>query len=851
MRVALPIDPRLAEIVDKVRAGNLVLVAEPGAGKTTRVPAALLEAGVAGNAQIIVLEPRRLAARLAARFVADECGEKVGERVGYQVRFENVASARTQVLFATEGILTRKLASDPSLRDVRVVVLDEFHERHLHADIALALLRRLQQKSRPDLRIVVMSATLEAERVAAFLDAPVLFAEGKRFDVAQEYLDKVDDRPIFDQVASRARQLLARGIDGDVLVFLPGANEIRRSLETCAQLTDAFGVDIVPLHGDLTPAEQDRAIRLQNRRKIILSTNVAESSVTIQGVVGVVDAGLARVAAHSPWSGFPKLELRKISRASAIQRAGRAGRVRAGFCVRLYTKHDFDTRPMHDAPEIARMDLAETALSLHSLGEPDLFSFPFFENPPDASLRAASDLLHRLGAVHKNGELTELGARMHKLPLHPRAARLVIEADARGAALRGATVAALLGEKDVLAKSRAHFGTRRQEAADVTVTDSDVVARVELLEELEGSGGGFGRARDLGMDGAAASAVLRARDQILRILRPARDFTGSLEDEEEALQIASLAAFPDRVASRVRANSPQIIFALGGGGKIAEESGVKEASLIVAMDADENRGEALVRMASAVKPDWLLELFTDDIEERVVTRFDEAKERVECVTSLAYGNVVLEEKKRMDIRSPEVSACLGDALFTRGLKHLCDEDAFDAFLDRTRFVHEADETFPKFDDELLRTATREFCEGAGSVADLRGLDFLEFLRNTKLTASERGRLDRAAPGKITLPGGRGVKVHYEPGKPPWIESRMQDFFGMKEGPRVADGRVPLVLHLLAPNHNAVQITTDLAGFWDKHYPAIRKELMRQYPRHSWAEDPRTATPPDPNARRRR
>ena len=384
----LPIDPLLPGIADALRASpSLVVEAPPGAGKTTRVPRALLEAGLAGDGEVVVLEPRRLAARLAARRVAAEMGERVGDTVGYQVRFEEVAGPRTRLRYVTEGLLTRRLLSEPTLPRVGAVVLDEFHERHLAGDLALAWLRRLQLGARPDLRLVAMSATLDAGPVARYLAAPQVRSEGRLFEVEVEYLSPAEaartEVRLEQRVATAVRRLVSEAPEGDVLVFLPGAAEIRRAREACEPVAQSAGLEVLPLHGDLPPEEQDRAVEPGPRRKVILSTNVAETSITIEGVTAVVDSGLARVASHSPWSGLPRLEVRKVSRASAAQRAGRAGRVRPGRALRLYTRHDHDSRPEFDAPEVRREDLAETVLALAALGAgPD---FSWLEPPPAAA----------------------------------------------------------------------------------------------------------------------------------------------------------------------------------------------------------------------------------------------------------------------------------------------------------------------------------------------------------------------------------------------------------------------------------------------------------------------------------
>ncbi len=390
---SLPIDVVVPQVLEALRSRDaLVLEAPPGAGKTTRVPTAILDSGLAGSKEIVVLQPRRLATRLAATRVADERGERAGGTIGYQVRFEDVTGPKTRVRFVTEGLLTRRLVSDPTLKDVGVVVLDEFHERHLAGDLALSMIRRLQKTARPDLKLVVMSATLDAAPIAKWLDdAPSLRSEGRRFEVTTEFLERPDERPLEEQVLAALKRLVQAGLDGHVLVFLPGASEIRRAQQTCADFAERQQLDVYVLHGDLSAAEQDRALAKSDRRKVILSTNVAETSVTIEGVAAVIDSGLARVAAHSPWTGMPTLKVAKVSKASATQRAGRAGRTRAGTCLRLYTRGDFEGRPATDAPEIRRLDFTESALALRAMGVTDVRGFPSSRRPcPRPSMRPSN-----------------------------------------------------------------------------------------------------------------------------------------------------------------------------------------------------------------------------------------------------------------------------------------------------------------------------------------------------------------------------------------------------------------------------------------------------------------------------
>jgi ATP-dependent helicase HrpB len=756
--MTLPIAPLLPEAVSALRQhAALVVEAPPGAGKTTALPPALL---AAFPGEVVVLEPRRLAARLAARRVADELGEEVGRTVGWKVRFEDVGGPTTRLRYVTEAVLVRRMLSEPMLPGVAAVVLDEFHERHLHGDLALALARRLM----PRLKVVVMSATLAAEPVLAYLGgAARVRSEGRAFPVAIEHAADAD-------VASAIRRLMP--LDGDVLVFLPGAAEIARARAACATL----GVDLAQLHGDLPAAEQDRAVRPGPRPKVILSTNVAESSVTIPGVVAVVDSGLARVASHSPWTGLPTLRVAKISQASAAQRAGRAGRTRAGRCLRLYSRHDLETRPAADVAEVRRADLAEAALLLHAAGVPDLAAFPWLEPPSADAVEAAEALLARLGAV-REGALTDVGRRLLAYPLHPRLGRLMLDAEARGVADEAALACALLGERPIEGGA------------------------VDLLERMEQARGD--------------PAVERARKQIARTIRRGP----RSKDPDGDLRQAILAAFPDRVARR---RGREVVLSGGGSAELAGD-----AAWVVAVEAEERRTGAsrrvLVRTASRIEPDWLLDGVT---EERELGWNDRAG-RVEVVARLRYDQLVLDES-----RGPPGpgDAAAASQLLLRAARARPVEPAVERWLARVRFVarHAPALTPPDVDAVLA-----ELCRGASALDELGGL--LDALR-ARLTPAQHRLVAEMAPERIALPGGRAPVVDYADA--PAITSRLQDFFGLTRTPTVAGGRVPLVLHLTAPSGRDVQVTSDLDGFWSRHYPAVRRELMRRYPKHKWPEDPR-------------
>jgi ATP-dependent helicase HrpB len=861
--VTLPIDEVVPEIVGRVRSeGALVLQAPPGAGKTTRVPAALLDAGVEGK--VVVLEPRRLAARLAARRVAEERGERVGETVGYEVRFERSVSAATRLEFLTEGILTRRLLSDPEQRGVGAVVLDEFHERHLQGDLALALLERLRRTARPELRIVVMSATLDALPVAAFLGARVVTSAGRQFAVEVTHASEPDARPLEAQVASAIRDLLRQGTRGDILVFLPGAAEIRRAMERAESLASEANLLLVPLHGDLSPDQQDLALRPAGKQKVIFSTNVAETSVTIEGVEAVIDSGLARVAKHDPWSGRPSLDVAKISRASAAQRAGRAGRLGPGRALRLFTKGDFDTRPEHDPPEILRADLAETALALRAAGIGDASEVKWLDAPPRQALLGAEQLLFRLGAIDERGRLTDEGRKMQRFALPPRLAKLLVESAKRGAPRAGSIVAAMLAEgRDVYARSWDAPGEART-GADET---SDLLVRLADLERVSEGGFDRGRARQLGLDVGAASAVMKGAEQYARLAGAGRWDEISETERDDAVRRAVLAAFPDRVAKRRQeargsrlGGSREIVLSTGGTASLAETSVVRTAPWLVAVEAGDRshpsareKRQTRVWMASAIEPDWLIDLFPGAVEEKLDVTWSSEHERVEAFERLVYDRLVLDERPAGSRADDAAASLLADKALAAGVAVFAGGDAFGKLSERLAFVaREAPDLAGRAGLEPLDAARLgpllvASLSGKRSFAEIRAASLLDEIR-AAIGFSKLARLDELAPEQVTLGGGRKVKVHYEPGKPPWIESRLQDFFGSSETPKVLSGRVSLVLHLLAPNGRDVQVTTDLGGFWARTYPDVRNELMRRYPRHAWPSDPLKASPPAPRSR---
>lgn len=828
----LPIDPLLPSIVARLREeGALVLEAPPGAGKTTRVPRALLDAGEDG--EIVVLEPRRLAARLAARRVAEELGERVGDTIGYTVRFEDVSSKKTRVRFVTEGVLTRRLVAEPDLPGVSTVLLDEFHERHLAGDLALALLRRLRERRGGALRLGLMSATLDAEPIAARLGCGVVRSEGRAYEVRLVHEEPGDDRALELRATSALRALLRDGLDGNVLVFMPGAAEIRRTMESFEGLAREHGLEVVALHGEMSAQDQDRALARGGARRVIVSTNVAESSVTLPDIVAVIDSGLARVASHAAWSGLPRVELARVSRASCVQRAGRAGRTRAGACIRLYTRADFEGRPAHDEPEIRRSDLTQTVLELASIGALDP---PWLDPPREDAWAAARALLERLGALDARGAPTALGRRMVSLPLPPRLSRFVIEASDRGAREEGCKVAALLQERDIRARARVDVGGAGR-VHDIATEASDVIALLDLFEEAEGRGFSRDAIRAAALDARAVTSADRARKQIDRAL-PRAPEPARAAAPDESVAIALLAAFPDRVARRRAPGSRDLALAGGGTASLAETSAVRDAPFVVCVDAESRGGRTVVRLASAIEPEWLIDLFADRVTETDTIALDADKGAVVRVSRMAYESMTLTESSSPAAGHPGAAERLAAHAWERGAHRFAQEGELERWLARVALVAAKDPSLVSLDDAHVRAALVAMCEGRSSLAELEGDDLVRHLAGAH--PKEAAAAARLAPERVTLASGRAARVEYERGRAPFVASYLQDFFGMREGPQIAGA--PAVLHLLAPNKRAVQVTTDLAGFWERHYPSVRKELMRKYPRHAWPTDTSAPVP---------
>jgi ATP-dependent helicase HrpB len=814
----LPIDAFLPQIIETMRTHPAaVLIAPPGAGKTTRVPPALIRAGVLpiDAPNLIMLQPRRVAARASAQRIAEENGWQLGQEVGYHIRFEKRYAPSTRIRVLTEAILTRILLDDPYLDGIGCVILDEFHERNLHTDLAMAFLREIQQTVRPDLKLLVMSATLDAQPIAAFLnDAPILTSEGRSFPVEIAYRSG-RDRRLEDHLANVVREALtadaAEG-GGDILVFLPGVGEIERARRALAALERDHMV-LLPLHGALTSEEQQRALAPDpaRRQKIILATNIAETSLTIDGVRTVIDSGLARVASFDADGGMDRLDLERISQASATQRTGRAGRQAPGRAYRLWPEIDHKHLPLFNTPEIQRVDLAATALAIHAWGATSLDAFGWFERPAQERTDAAESLLHLLSALHE-GAITPIGRHMLKLPIHPRIARLLIAAAGTPLLKDAINLAALLSDDD--------------RSAPAAAESRDPLALIDRLP----------------------AHLLRVRDQLAAL---AQGMPRS-PDHPQATGLGELLlfAFPDRVARR-RPTDPYAAVMVGGTGlRLSPDAltpAIAATPLFLALDIHHDprskRAEAAVRRAIPLDERWLERLFPEQLHTHAALHYDEAKQKVVAMTTRSFNDLVLAEDPHGQVNPDKAGAILAAALASQA-RHLFEQnDTANRLLARVALVRKAmpEAPWPSFDDAQLATLLVDACAGKRSLNDVLHSHALSDALRSALPYPRDRQLDQLAPETIAVPSGSAIKIDYAAATP-ILAVRLQELFGLLDTPRIAAGRVPLLLHLLSPGYKPIQITQDLRSFWSAAYFEVRKDLRTRYPKHKWPDDPLTAVP---------
>jgi ATP-dependent helicase HrpB len=829
-----PIDDILLRIKETVLASpSAVVQAPPGSGKTTRTPLALLEVIPPEKGRILMLEPRRIAAVSAARWMAKTLGEEIGGTMGYSIRFESRVSEKTRIEVVTEGILTRRIQTDPGLEGVAMIIFDEFHERSLQADLALALCLDIRRALRKDLKILVMSATLDCGPVASLLDgAPVISSAGEAFPVEERYRPNDQDRPLHARITATVLTAL-RETSGDILVFLPGGGEIRACCESLRTTLEgnAAGISIHPLYGDLPFEEQERAILPSAKRKIVLATNIAETSLTIEGVKVVIDSGLTRRLQHDPASGMNRLVTVAVSRAAADQRKGRAGRLGPGVCYRLYSRHAFQGMIPFTLPEMLLADLSPLVLELVVWGVKDPTDLSWLSPPPKAAWESGRRLLMDLGALDSEGSVTPVGRSMARLPLHPRLGRLSQRAAELGCPRLGADLAAILSERDILRREASGFMAHGE--------GSDLGGRLDLLrrwrKQKEAPGG---------IDPWALRAVDRASQQLLRLM--VGDSRACREEEGTTIPRLLLRAFPDRIAKRREEGDGRFILCQGRGVRLPSTSLLAKSPFIIAAHVDAGeKAEGMVYLAEPVAEDLLREELSESIESTRRVEWDKREGRIIATLEEKLGALQLSARPFAP-KEEEVAPLLCEAVRS-GFARIVFSGEARQLQGRVSLMKRTfpSENWPDLSESRLLSVSQEWLmpwlKGIRTREQLATLDLLPPLR-ARLSGEQQRLLIERAPASLPVPSGHRVTLDYASGDTPILAVKLQEMFGLADTPKIAGGRVNVLLHLLSPARKPVQVTQDLKGFWNSGYQQVKKELKGRYPKHPWPDDPWKAVP---------
>ena len=866
----LPIYDIKSDIIARLKSDRrLILSAPTGSGKSTQVPQMLLRHGTLGGGQVVILQPRRLATRLLAARVAQELGVQLGQEVGYQIRFENVTSAKTKIRFVTEGVLLRQMIDDPQLKGVSTLIFDEFHERHLYGDITLARALDLQEQHRPDLNLIVMSATLNAAELEKYLSdnrrdelhesqtssrenlgtrgtrpseyrCSVLSSEGRVYPVEINYAAQPsynDKRPVWEQAAEAFSYYVNSGGEGDVLVFMPGGFEISQTLEAIRHAPGSKGFILLPLHGELEPRAQDAAVARYEQRKVVVATNVAETSLTIDGVRLVIDSGLARIPRYDANRGINTLLIDKISQANADQRAGRAGRTAPGVCMRLWSRDEHSHRPAQELPEIKRLDLAEVVLTLKAAGVEDLRKFRWLEKPDEISLTHAEELLQDLGALDKNNSITPIGRKMLAFPLHPRYARMLLAAQEFGCVHQACLVAALTQGRDLLLRNCGKDVDSAREDLLGEKATSDFWILMRAWNYAAQNQFRLDACRKLGIHAVTARQVGPLLEQFFRIAKSEGLDTKPHEVKDEALQKCILIGFSDRVARRLDQGTLRCELVHNRRGVLARESVVGHSELIVVAEVREVEGRevnTILSLATAIDSAWLREFFPGDIESDLHVQFDAQQKRVVAAELLKFRGLAL-SAKRIDPPPADAAArILTDEIIAGRLPLPNWDHSVEQWLARLDFLcaNCPELQLPPFTDDDKTHVIGQLCLGAVSYKDIKEREVKPVVMSW-LSSAQKELLDKHAPERLSLPNDRTPKVVYEKGKSPFISLRIQELYDVNQTPKIATGRVPVTVHILTPGMKPIQVTQDMPNFWREHYPKIKSELARKYPKHVW------------------
>jgi ATP-dependent helicase HrpB len=846
MKITLPIHEVKETFLRSFHQGSRLLVKAPtGSGKSTQIPQWIADHSDDQTKKVLVLQPRRLPARMLAKRVAQEREVELGTEVGYRIRLENRTTRQTRIEYLTEGILTRQMMGDPDLKGVGTLVFDEFHERHLEGDVALAMAMEIQEHRRPDLKIVVMSATLETKRLQEYLSrdgvlAPVIESEGRAYPVEMRYHPRaLEEREgLFEETASVCESLMREQTEGDVLIFMPGSYEIQKTIRL---LEDRVrGAVILPLHGELPPDQQDAAIQSYPKRKIIVSTNVAETSLTIDGVRIVIDSGWARVAAYDSNRGINTLIVQKISRASADQRAGRAGRTAPGVCYRLWSVRDHEGRAAQELPEVKRLELSEVVLNLKSHGIVDLKTFRWMEAPEERSLVRAENLLKSLGALDsRTGEMTELGKRMTAFPAHPRYSRMLIEADRLGCVRSVCLIAVLTQTRNLL--MRPMDKKQAELRKDILGEDhlSDFFLWMRAWRYAEGCRYDMGKCRSLGIHVQSARTIMPMLQQFLKIAEDQGMDISEKPASDESIRRSVLSGFSDQLAVRLDGGTLRCAVSGGRRGVISQDSGVQQARVVVATEIQEVEGkekDLTVRLSgvTAVSESWLMEMGGDRFAHGKRLVWDPMLKKVLSETYMQFDDLVLESKKRDTVPSSEAASLLADSVLNEGLPLKAWDDRVDQWIVR---IHCFSKWCPElgikaFEPEDRNLMVHQLCEGAMSYKEVKDREIWPVLE-TWLSHEQRRQFEKEIPERKELPGGRKAKIEYFTDRPPVLSATIQALYGVEEDLLIAWGRIPLLIEILAPNQRPVQVTKSLKTFWKETYPTLKLELARKYPKHEW------------------